>query len=118
MKSAMSLVLVWCGAAVAQQEGRKPTFEVAAVRMTATSAARDATNRDEFFDGVRARFGVEPRWWGGGFDTGGLLSPVMSAAIAGKVENAKTTRNSFISAPCDRMGLNNRTLSCTPRPAS
>ena len=29
------------------------------VRFVATSAARDATNRDEFFDGVRSRFGVE-----------------------------------------------------------
>jgi uncharacterized protein (TIGR03435 family) len=33
MKSAMSLVLVWCSAAVAQQQGQKPTFEVATVRM-------------------------------------------------------------------------------------
>jgi uncharacterized protein (TIGR03435 family) len=33
MKLAMSLVLVWCSAAVAQQQGKKPTFEVATVRM-------------------------------------------------------------------------------------
>ena len=30
------------------------------IRFVATSATRDAANRDEFFDGVRARFGVEP----------------------------------------------------------
>ncbi len=28
------------------------------------------------------RLGVEANWWGGGFDTGGLLSPVMSACKA------------------------------------
>jgi uncharacterized protein (TIGR03435 family) len=33
MKSAISLVLVWSSAAMAQQQGKKPTFEVAAVRM-------------------------------------------------------------------------------------
>ncbi|MGH3415512.1 MAG: exopolyphosphatase [Actinocrinis sp.] len=32
----------------------------ARVRFVATSATRDAANRDEFFDGVRARLGVEP----------------------------------------------------------
>jgi acetyl-CoA acetyltransferase len=31
---------------------------------------------------VARALGVEPRWNGGGFDTGGLLSPVMSAALA------------------------------------
>lgn len=31
---------------------------------------------------VAERLGVTPRFWGGGFDTGGLLSPVMSAAVA------------------------------------
>ncbi|TDO45911.1 exopolyphosphatase/guanosine-5'-triphosphate,3'-diphosphate pyrophosphatase [Kribbella sp. VKM Ac-2527] len=30
------------------------------VRFVATSAARDVSNRDEFFAGIRARFGVEP----------------------------------------------------------
>jgi exopolyphosphatase/guanosine-5'-triphosphate,3'-diphosphate pyrophosphatase len=30
------------------------------VRFVATSATRDAANRDEFFDGIRSRFGVEP----------------------------------------------------------
>jgi exopolyphosphatase/guanosine-5'-triphosphate,3'-diphosphate pyrophosphatase len=30
------------------------------IRFVATSATRDAANRDEFFDGVRSRFGVEP----------------------------------------------------------
>lgn len=32
--------------------------EVDVVRFVATSAARDATNRDEFFEGVRARLGI------------------------------------------------------------
>jgi len=30
------------------------------IRFVATSATRDASNRDEFFEGIRARFGVEP----------------------------------------------------------
>jgi exopolyphosphatase/guanosine-5'-triphosphate,3'-diphosphate pyrophosphatase len=34
--------------------------EVERVRFVATSAARDVSNRDEFFTGVQARFGVEP----------------------------------------------------------
>lgn len=33
---------------------------VEAIRFVATSATRDARNRHEFFDGVRARLGVEP----------------------------------------------------------
>ncbi|NLF04202.1 MAG: exopolyphosphatase, partial [Actinomycetales bacterium] len=33
---------------------------VEAVRFVATSATRDARNRDEFLDGVRARLGVTP----------------------------------------------------------
>jgi exopolyphosphatase/guanosine-5'-triphosphate,3'-diphosphate pyrophosphatase len=35
-------------------------FGVARVRMTATSAARDAVNRDEFFQSARQAIGVEP----------------------------------------------------------
>ena len=35
-------------------------FEVGSVRMTATSAARDAANRDEFFDAAEAAVGVRP----------------------------------------------------------
>jgi exopolyphosphatase/guanosine-5'-triphosphate,3'-diphosphate pyrophosphatase len=31
------------------------------IRMVATSATRDAANRDEFLDGVRSRLGVEPQ---------------------------------------------------------
>jgi acetyl-CoA acetyltransferase len=31
---------------------------------------------------LAASLGIEPEYWGGGFDTGGLLSPVMSAAVA------------------------------------
>lgn len=34
--------------------------QVDEIRFVATSAARDASNRDEFFDGVRVRLGVEP----------------------------------------------------------
>jgi len=34
-------------------------LDVQRVRFVATSASRDATNRDEFFDGVRAAFGVD-----------------------------------------------------------
>lgn len=36
------------------------TLEIDAVRMVATSATRDAENRDEFVDGVVARLGVAP----------------------------------------------------------
>ena len=36
------------------------TYDVEQVRFVATSASRDAENRDEFIDGVRARFNVEP----------------------------------------------------------
>ena len=36
------------------------SFGVESVRMTATSAARDATNRDEFFDAAEAVIGVRP----------------------------------------------------------
>jgi exopolyphosphatase / guanosine-5'-triphosphate,3'-diphosphate pyrophosphatase len=35
-------------------------FDVKRVRMTATSAARDASNRDEFFDAAEAVLGVRP----------------------------------------------------------
>lgn len=35
-------------------------YSVGAVRMTATSAARDASNRDEFFDAAEAVVGVRP----------------------------------------------------------
>jgi exopolyphosphatase/guanosine-5'-triphosphate,3'-diphosphate pyrophosphatase len=36
------------------------SLDVEVVRMVATSATRDAANRDEFVDGVRVRLGVEP----------------------------------------------------------
>lgn len=42
------------------------------VRMTATSAARDASNRDEFFDGAERVIGVRPELLGG--DEEGRLS--------------------------------------------
>jgi exopolyphosphatase/guanosine-5'-triphosphate,3'-diphosphate pyrophosphatase len=38
---------------------RITALDVERVRFVATSASRDATNRDEFFDGVRAAFGVD-----------------------------------------------------------
>jgi exopolyphosphatase/guanosine-5'-triphosphate,3'-diphosphate pyrophosphatase len=41
-------------------------FEVDRVRMTATSAARDAANRDEFFDAAEAVVGVRPELLDGG----------------------------------------------------
>ena len=47
-------------------------FDVGAVRMTATSAARDASNRDEFFDAAAAIVGVRPELLGG--DEEGRLS--------------------------------------------
>ncbi|MFZ1411187.1 MAG: Ppx/GppA phosphatase family protein [Micropruina sp.] len=46
-------------AAVADFAGQIAELGVQRVRMVATSAARDATNRDEFFAGVRERLGVE-----------------------------------------------------------
>jgi exopolyphosphatase/guanosine-5'-triphosphate,3'-diphosphate pyrophosphatase len=48
------------------------TYEVSRVRMTATSAARDATNRDEFFDAAEAAVGVRPELLSG--DEEGALS--------------------------------------------
>lgn len=47
-------------------------FGVGAVRMTATSAARDAENRDEFFDAAQRVVGVRPELLGG--DEEGRLS--------------------------------------------
>ena len=41
-----------------------------------------ATMGDTPPEDVAAALGIEPRYHGGGFDTGGLLSPVMSAALA------------------------------------
>src|SRR5262249_29458836 len=40
-------------------------FDVSRVRMTATSAARDASNRDVFFDAAEAVVGVRPGLLGG-----------------------------------------------------
>ncbi len=47
-------------------------FGVTAVRMTATSAARDATNRDEFFDAAEAVLGTRPE----------LISGTQEAALS------------------------------------
>lgn len=41
-----------------------------------------STMGDTPLDEVSQALGIEPRYRGGGFDTGGLLSPVMSAAVA------------------------------------
>lgn len=51
---------------------------VGAVRMTATSAARDATNRDEFFDAAESAIGVRPELLTG--DEEGRLSYVGATA--------------------------------------
>jgi exopolyphosphatase/guanosine-5'-triphosphate,3'-diphosphate pyrophosphatase len=66
------------------------------IRFVATSAARDVSNRDEFFAGVRDRFGVEPDIIGGAEEaelsfrgaTGGLVElevpgPYLVADIGG-----------------------------------
>lgn len=45
--------------AVADYAATAAEFGVSATRMVATSATRDASNRDAFFDMVRARLGVE-----------------------------------------------------------
>ena len=57
--------------------------DVARVRMTATSAARDATNRDDFFDPAEQLFGLRPELLSGGEEasleflgaTAGLAEP-------------------------------------------
>jgi acetyl-CoA acetyltransferase len=41
-----------------------------------------ATIGDTPLDDTAVALGIEPRYRGGGFDTGGLLAPVMSAAVA------------------------------------
>jgi exopolyphosphatase/guanosine-5'-triphosphate,3'-diphosphate pyrophosphatase len=46
-------------AACRDYASRIKTLDVEATRFVATSASRDATNRDDFFDGVRAAFGVD-----------------------------------------------------------
>jgi exopolyphosphatase/guanosine-5'-triphosphate,3'-diphosphate pyrophosphatase len=71
-------------------------FGVERIRFVATSAARDVSNRDEFFAGVRDRFGVEPDIIGGAEEaelsfrgaTGGLVElevpgPYLVADIGG-----------------------------------
>ena len=52
--------------------------DVTTVRATATSAARDATNRDDFFDAARAALGTEPELLPG--DEEGRLSFVGATA--------------------------------------
>jgi exopolyphosphatase/guanosine-5'-triphosphate,3'-diphosphate pyrophosphatase len=41
------------------------SYRTSAIRITATSAARDASNRDEFFDAAEAAVGVRPELLGG-----------------------------------------------------
>jgi acetyl-CoA acetyltransferase len=54
-----------------------------------------ATMGDTPIEDVALAMGIEPRWTGGGFGTGGLLSPVMSAVLAvaeGRATNAVVYR--------------------------
>lgn len=54
-----------------------------------------ATMGDTPIEDVVQAMGIEPRWTGGGFSTGGLLSPVMSAVLAvaeGRATNAVVYR--------------------------
>lgn len=52
-------------AAVDEYAALMQTYGVDSVRFVATSATRDATNRDEFITGIRGRLGVEPEVIGG-----------------------------------------------------
>jgi len=52
-------------AALSEYRGVLDRLEVDQVRMTATSAARDAANRDDFFDAAEAAIGVRPELLGG-----------------------------------------------------
>jgi exopolyphosphatase/guanosine-5'-triphosphate,3'-diphosphate pyrophosphatase len=63
---------------------------VTSVRMTATSAARDATNRDEFFDAAERAVGVRPDLLTG--DEEGALS------FAGAVADLDVSRGPFLIA--------------------
>jgi exopolyphosphatase/guanosine-5'-triphosphate,3'-diphosphate pyrophosphatase len=47
-------------AVLAEYRSAMDRYEVGAIRMTATSAARDALNREEFFAGAEAAVGVRP----------------------------------------------------------
>ncbi len=57
------------------------------VRFVATSASRDAANRDEFVDGVRARLGVEPEVVEGSVEAGlsfaGATRELVADGLAG-----------------------------------
>ena len=64
--------------------------DVKRVRMTATSAARDATNRDEFFAAAEAAVGVRPELLSG--DEEGALS------FAGAVSELDASRGPFLVA--------------------
>src|SRR5258708_39468133 len=74
--------------------GRRPG--IAGIELTTASAGAaiaDAGLRPEDIDGITSMgdtpigaaaqaLGIDAAWRGGGFDTGGLLSPVMSAFVA------------------------------------
>src|SRR5258707_9570556 len=45
------------------------------------------------------------------------FAALVSAAIAGRVESARTARNNFMLAPMRLKRSNNRQRICTPRPA-
>jgi acetyl-CoA acetyltransferase len=88
--------------------GRRTGIPLCDLTLESTRAAiADAGLRPSDIDGVAtmgdtppaevaAHLGLEPRWHGGGFDTGGLLSPVMAAALAvgeGRVRHALVYRS-------------------------
>lgn len=86
--------LVRVFAAVDEYASLIRAHDVEAVRFCATSAARDASNADEFTDGVRERLGVDPEVLSGAeeaqlsFDgatrtLGGLAAPVLVIDIGG-----------------------------------
>ena len=66
------------------------THGVTRVRMTATSAARDSTNRDEFFDAAERAIGARPELLSG--DEEGALS------FAGAVSDLDVSRGPFLVA--------------------
>ncbi len=72
-----------------QYAARIEEFGVTAVRFVATSASRDATNREEFFDGVRSIFGVEPE----------VISGVEEAALSFAGATHELTRKADTAPP-------------------
>ncbi|MDZ7732061.1 MAG: DUF501 domain-containing protein [Acidimicrobiia bacterium] len=87
---------------------------VGAVRVTSTSAARDATNRDEFFDAAREVVGVEPELLDG--DTEARLSFIGATAearrrrrsVPGRRHRGGSTEFAFGAAEPERAALDRR----------